>query len=138
MKKADFIERYGIAKYEEYQRKNNLWKRGIRVKPLKTDYEVRIWRPAPEVEEEGRPQCIISDERCRMIDEIVRQYQKQIRSIWKTYTKDDCIITVDYGQVREGKVPYTFQITDLHLTEEKKNRFFESVNEVIKEFAENQ
>lgn len=136
MTKTEYIAKYGEEAYE--YRLKHYRERYSRKTPSRTDCEVRIWRPAPEVEEEGRPQCIISDERCRMIDEIVRQYQKQIRSIWKTYTKDDCIITVDYGQVRGGKVPYTFQITDLHLTEEKKNRFFEAVNEVIKELAENQ
>ena len=131
MDKKTFIEKYGLEKYQEYLRKNKLWRKGISIKPPKTDYEVRIWRPAPEVEEEGRPRCVISDERCRIMDEIVRQYQKKIRSIWKEYTKDENIIVVYYGKVRGKRVPYTFQLTDLRLTEEKRNKFFDAVNEVI-------
>lgn len=95
------------------------------------DYEIKKWLPAPEIE--ATDANTICAERAAANRKTASLLQRQIRL---TYGGGDkCLIVVDYGQTRNGKVPFTFQLTDLTLTREKKKKFVKDVEEICHKFV---
>lgn len=92
---------------------------------------MRKWLPAPEIE--ATDANTIFAERADANRKTAALLQRQIRLAY--CGGDKCLIVVDYGPTRNGKVPFTFQLTDLKLTKEKEEKFKNAVEEICHKFV---